>query len=348
MLLAIVIATFWGWLIQPSPFLHGVEPLQPIKLDYDRELFIEAFCGKKEAQHHFLKWRKKKGAKVHIPSHLISNSKKPPTVFTQSFACASLALALCKKDQIIAVPSQLKLQTKWHNEEILKAIPYTTEKVDTELLYELKPQRCLASHFSSPSSIERFNRLGFSTLILPPPNQIEDIETSITQTADFVNRIEEGQWLLETFKQSLFWLKSELPKPFFNENSTQIPSEVLIIELYKQMSLPSSKQLYMQWLLSHDLVLNKPEVPWSTPIDYETLYTLRPKLIIILCEHIEETSKKLSQDPKWQHLIQETNLKYTLISTQCLRSPSQIFAIGLYDLVAALKLLNTISPQSSF
>lgn len=332
MLLFAAAAALWGWWIQPSPFLHGKAPLPHATLAYDKDELILALSGNRQAQTQFLMWRQKEGALVNFAPLLEqpSTQEKLPKIFTQSYAAASLALALCEEGQILAVPSQLHSQTKWHNLNVLKSVPYKTEDVDAELLYQIRPDRCIASHFSSPYSIDRFQRQGLLTLILPAPNQIQAIEASIEKTASFVQRPQEGKWLLETFRQSLSWLHSQLPSGEIDEE------KILIIELHRQMSLPSHKQLYMKWLYPNHQSEND-FTSWSQPIDYETLYTLNPKLAILICDDLEETAKELSQDPKWQRLLSQTNLRYTLVSTQCLCSPSQIFAIGLYDLVAAIK-----------
>ncbi len=342
MLLAVLFAAGWGWWLQPSPYLNGTDPLDPAKLSYQREAFIEALSGNREAQEKFLRFRQKQGAFIDFEKLEYSSQETPgPSVFAQSYAAASICLALCKSGQLMAVPSHIRRKAPWHNQTLLKSISYTTEDVDAELLYKIAPERCIASHFSSPSALERFSVLGLRTLILPAPNHIEALETSIEQTADFIERKIEGRWLLTTFKQSLQWLESQLP------SHEEIEQDVLIIELYKQMSLPSHKQLYMKWL--YPKIIGKEELtsPWSTPIDYETLYTLKPKLIILLCENIEQSKKQLAQDLKWQNLIQETGVKYTLVSLECVNSPSQIFAIGLYDLAAALQCLRALDLPKS-
>lgn len=333
MLFAAMLTAAWGWWIQPSPYLCGKMPLSPAKLGYSREEFIKALSGDRQAQRDFLTFSQNQGLFIDFTptQEGASLQSKKPTVFAQSYAAASICLALCQKGQLLAVPAHIKQKNPWNNPLLLDSIAYTTEEVDAELLYKIHPDRCIASHFSSPAAVERFSLQGLEALILPAPNHIEALETSILQTADFIEQKQEGQWLLTTFKQSLKWLKTELPTQELLEKN------VLIIERYRQMSLPSHKQLYMKWLYPNDPVREGISSPWSTPIDYETLYNLKPKFIVLLCENIEATQKELLQDAKWQHFIEETGAKYTLVGLECINSPSQIFAIGLYDLVAALK-----------
>lgn len=336
----------------------AASPVTAKELALPRSMLSKALTGQTRELADLHNWlRKQKWPKNLSPLQVKTKRRKKAQspLLAQSFSAATIALALTipghKPGELLAIPDAMGYFREGYDPLKIAKIPFSSDRLSSDDLFALQPL-CLAANYSKLSTIERYRRLGLEVDILPAPQNLQAIYESIQIISQMIGCEEKGKRLNEAAYLSANWLAQKL------QGLRVEKEEIIVLEHFVNFYIPSDRYLYRRWM-SENLMINSPahsleldfEQPisksensysWSIPVDLEALHAKKPKYLVIISDCPENTQSFLQSQKRWGQLLEDTGARYTIISTGCLHSPSQLIILGLYDLVAACYTLKEI------
>lgn len=247
----------------------------------------------------------------------------------QSYAAASILLAIAPPDQIVALPKGLRRQTQLFPKSLTDLIPEDVDRFNSERLFLTRPDIAFVSaHYSHPAAIEMLRNQGIAIALLKSLESMRAIQESITLIGQYAQHKSEAELLNLFIDAALMAIDNR--KPPLNPETT-----TLYLTYYTQLTTPS-KQTFtyeqLQWLGFEPEQLKE-----SMPLDQEKLFALNPDRLIISTHDPVSLRAKLEGDPAFKGLkaVQSKHLYFLDDIVQ--QAASQYAVLAYFDIVQALR-----------
>lgn len=121
----------------------------------------------------------------------------------QTFASASILLALSPHEEIVAIPKGIRELTTLYPKSLTDRIPLNAERDFSEKLFLKKPDVAFVSNYSHPATLEALKNQGITLFTLPALDTVSDIIDAIGQVGDVTGHPLKAE-LLQLFVEATF------------------------------------------------------------------------------------------------------------------------------------------------
>ena len=265
--------------------------------------------------------------------------EKVPRVLPQTYAAASMLLALTEPEHIIALPKGLRRQTPLHPQHLVDAIPLDAHRYNGELLQQLHPDIAFVAHYSLPATVAALRAQGIHVFTLNNVETLPQILGSLYRVGVAVGRPLKGE-LMSIFGEAALNAIDNHYLAYQNEKLET--TKILFVNYSTHFSMPTMRTLTGQRLtrlgilLPNILTEENSQQRWRIPIDYEQLVALAPDCLIIGTCFPEELHQKILSTPALQKLPAVKEGRLFFVDAEIQDSPSQYAVLAYYDIFAAI------------
>jgi iron complex transport system substrate-binding protein len=248
----------------------------------------------------------------------------------QTYAAASILLAICPLETIVAIPKGVRDLTHLYPKSLTNKIPLNAERDFSEKLYLKKPTLAFVSNYSHPATLTALKEQGINLLTLSSLETLEEIIETIGEVGRVTDYPLKAK-LLQIFVEATFLAidnRIEIPPP----------EKVLFLTHMNAFSLPGKRTLTGQLLTRMGIsswgpekLLEEKKNEWSIPLTLEQIGNYKAESLIISTFQEEslknrfETEKPFENFPKNRCFVDEVVQTF----------PSQFIALAYFDLVEA-------------
>ena len=241
-------------------------------------------------------------------SRHLKKEKGQKKFLPQSYASATILLAIVHPSQLVALPKGLRKQQFFPS---ANSVPYDLDRFNSEKLSRSKPDVAfVSSHYSHPSTIEALRSQGIPIVFLGSLDRMEKIKEAIQVVGKHAEREEEAELLNLFIDAALLALQINPPQ-----------QKIVYATAYTQLTTPSKQTFTYEMLQGLGLEPEKPGIV----LDQERLYALNPdKLIVSTHEAKFSVYKDLRAEVRF-------------LDDEVQQAASQFAVLAYYDLVQALR-----------
>lgn len=248
----------------------------------------------------------------------------------QTFASASILLALSPHEEIVAIPKGIRELTTLYPKSLTDQIPLNAERDFSEKHFLKKPDIAFVSNYSHPAALEALKNQGIALFTLPPLDTVNDILDAIEQMGEATKHPLKGE-LLKIFVEATF---------LAIDNRIDIPEKkrVLFLTHMNHFSLPGKKTLTGQLLTRLGIPFWGPKAllaektnDWAIPLSVEQIANYRPDTLIISAFEDSPVKETFFAERGFEKLPNAPVFIDEAIQT----FPSQFIALAYYDLAKA-------------
>lgn len=273
------------------------------------------------------------------------NPSSRPRYLPQTFASASILLALLNPDQIVALPNGLRKQTQLFPIELTSRITLNIDRYNSELLYLAHPEAAfISAHYSHPAMIDALQNQGIRLIPSNGVENLKDIKESLLQIGQAVDKPAEAELMALFIESALMAIENRLIALESIGNGRK-DDQTLYLTLYSQYFLPTPASV--TWELLERLGI-QPKGPSASmcgiPLDQEHLLKLDPDNLIISSSHVEELLRQLEQHPSLSQLKAVRGKKIFIVDEEVQQSPTQYIVLAYYDIARSLALAQSYPP----
>lgn len=249
----------------------------------------------------------------------------------QSYAAASVLLAIAHPHQLVALPKGMRQQTQLFPARLTDQIPLDLDRFNSEKLFLARPDLAFVSAlYSHPAAIASLRNQGISIVYLKSIDNLAAIKEAIQEIGFFADRKEEAELLNHFIDAALYSIDNNL-----KTIPRSLSDKTLYLNFYTQLTTPS-KLSFSYELAERFKLLNFPGLKDSMPIDQERLHHLNPDRLIISTSNLEALKAKLADDQAFQSLKAVQRNKLYFLDDDIQQAASQYAVLAYYDLVQAL------------
>ncbi len=266
-----------------------------------------------------------------IGRHLsLSKEETAHRFLPQTYASASILLALSDVDEIVSIPKGLRDLTTIYPKALTDQIPLNSERDSSEKLYLKKPDLAFVSNYSHPSTLKALENQGIALFTLPSLETIQEIIDTIGQLGEITDHPLKGE-LLQIFVEATFLAID-------NRIQSTPAKKILFLTHMNTFSLPGKKTLTGQLLTRLGIsswgpqaLLEEKNNDWSIPLSIEQIVNYEPDSLIISSFEQESIKHKMNTEKGFQKLPKNLIFVDEVIQT----FPSQFIALAYFDLAKA-------------
>jgi iron complex transport system substrate-binding protein len=260
----------------------------------------------------------------------------------QTFAAASILLALIQPEEIVALPRRLREQEQLYPKSLTDRISLDIDRYNSEKLFLKHPEIAFIAHYSHPSTIQALANQGVVLYTMKNLLNLSDIIQEIGCMGYIVNRPLEANLLKLFIKAAIIAIDNHLLS--ITTNLSQAP-RILFLNYHQNFMIPTAKTLSGQLLnrlgdldLSLKYAMDSEKVEnWAIPIDKEHLLNLDPDCLIITAQNPPVLEKELCTDSAFQQLSAVRRKRISFIDEAIQSSPSQYIVLAYFDIIQALE-----------
>lgn len=299
------------------------------KRDYLKALLISRQLknGSEEEQHN---WRS-----AHCHNTIVDDIgetftlDRPYTKFLpQTYAAATFLLAIAPPEQIIAIPSGMRKNTKLYQKSL--AIPLDIDRYNSEKLYQRKPEIAFVAPYSHPTTLNALRNQGIRLFTCNNLESIPQIHSALYRIGQIANHPLEADLLSIFIDASLAAIDNHmlaLNKQF------QEPKKILFLNYFDHFisatNRPLTAHLIERLGLANAITLN-------TPLSFEQIRTVNPDCLIISCMNKKAVDTFLNSENSYSELKAVKQNRLYCIDDEIQQSPTQYVVLAYYDLYLAI------------
>lgn len=256
----------------------------------------------------------------------------------QTFAAASILLAITPPEEIVALPMGFREQPKLFPETLLKRIPLDFDMHQMEALYLKKPHLAFVSNtYSHMTSIEALTNQSIPLFRCGDLAHMSEIERTLITIGTAVDRMEEAE-LLKLFVEATM---DAIDNRILVLASPDKPHEKnLFLHYYGRYTLPRAStvteellsRLHINTFLKEDPLLTL-ILAENMPIDQELIARWAPDRVVVSAPNHPDLLRSLEGELK--QIMPSTTIHFVDDTYQ--QMPSQHIVMAYFDLYEALK-----------
>lgn len=275
--------------------------------------------------------------------HLISVQDSFNRFLPQTFAAASILLAIAETEEILSIPQRMRDIPTLYAQAKLEKISQNLDGFPSEKLFLAKPHLTFITPYSHPPIVDTFRRQGLELFVIKNIDNFQEIKETILKIGHATNHPLEATLLSIFVDASMLAIDNRIKA--LHDITKPISNLEKILYLFENQgySVPTEKclagQLIQRMLKSYPSLscfINKSQNEWRVPIDMEKIVKINPQLLIISTPYFKTTTQDagLSFSLKEIEAFQSKAIFY--IDEHIQESPTQYIALAYFDLFQAL------------
>lgn len=257
-----------------------------------------------------------------------ARTKKTLRFLPQSYAAASILLAIASPEQLVALPKGFRRQVQLFPKTVTDQIPEDVDRFNAEKLFLNKPDIAfVSSYYSHPAAIEALRNQGITIATVKSLDSIKSIQEAITLIGNHSQQQEEAELLNLFIEAALLSI----------DNRRGEHVKALYLSYYSHLTTPSKNTFTYEQL--HKLGIG-PEcyegLKDSMTVNQERLLALNPECLIIASLDPEAVKRKVERDPALQRLRAVQERRIYFLDDVVQQDASQYAVLAYFDLVAAV------------
>jgi iron complex transport system substrate-binding protein len=284
---------------------------------------------------------------TNLESYLIEASAKnqQKRFLPQTYASASLLLALSEPHEIVALPEMIRGQTELHPLSLTKQIPLDVDRYNSEKIYLMAPTIAFVADYSQPTTVQALKDQGIVLHTMGSLGSIMEISREIKKIGTVIQRPQKAELLSLFIEAAMYAIDNQLHllAHRFIEKQGEIP-RVLFLNHYQHFSVPNPTSLTGQLLeriALFDITLKYASETassdkWVVPIGKEQIVNLNPDCIIIVTENKLAIEEEMRTENTLRDVVAVKNNKIFFLDDTIQLSPTQYSVLAYQDLVEAL------------
>lgn len=280
-----------------------------------------------------------------MESYLIHTAAEKKRYLPQTYAAASLLLALTDPEEIVALPEMMRSQTQLFPKELTAQIPLDVNRYNSEKLFLMAPTIAFVANYSQPTTIQAFKDQGIVLYTLGNLNTIMEVSKEIRKIGNIIERPQKAELLTIFIEAAMCAIDNQLKvlTEKIMEKQNEIP-RVLFLNHFQHFSVPSPTSLTGQLLeriALFDITLeyaakSAPADKWVVPIGKEQIVNLNPDCIIIVTEERQAIEEEIRKEATLKDVVAVKNNKIFFLDDAIQLSPTQYTVLAYQDLIEAL------------
>ncbi len=263
----------------------------------------------------------------------------------QTYAAASLLLALTDPKEIVALPGQMRKETQLYPLSLTQQIPLDIDRYNSEKLHLLNPTIAFVANYSQPSTIQALKDQGVLLHPMGNLNSIGEISRELLTLGAIVEQPQKAELLTLFIEAAMYAIDNQLS--LLSERLIAKwggAPKVLFLNHFQNYSVPSPTSLTGQLLekiARFDITLQyaaatAPGANWVVPIAKEQILHLNPDCIIIVTENKKALQHEIQTDKSLCDVVAVKNDHIIFLDEATQHSPSQYSVLAYHDLIEAL------------
>lgn len=246
----------------------------------------------------------------------------------QSYAAASILLAIAAPEQLVALPKGFRRQSQLFPKIVTDRIPEDVDRFTSEKLFLNRPDIAfVSSYYTHPAAIEALSNQGIAIARIHSLDSMKAIQDAITLIGHHAQQNKEAELLNLFIKASLISI----------DNRAQKQGQVLYLSYYTQLTTPSKNTFTYEQLQK---LQSEPEsfegLKDSMPVDQERLLALNPECLIIASLDPAAMKAKIEREPALQGLRAVQEKRIYFLDDEVQQAASQYAVLAYFDLVQAI------------
>jgi iron complex transport system substrate-binding protein len=255
----------------------------------------------------------------------------------QSYAAASLLIALTGTDSLVALPSGFRKQQALFPSIDLDSVASDSNRYHAELLQLNPPDIAFTATFSDPNFLSALNDQNIATFILGFPSQLAAIGTTIRNIGTVANAAAAAEVLATYYEGALLAIDNRLT---YLRTHDKLPVRPLLLFCYNgKLYLPPSSSLNTE--IVNRLTLKNTDITtpssslWQQALTHEQLLNYNPDHLVIAA-HADEDPLQLFSIPPLSHLPVYQHKGIIVVDSDTQQSIDQHSALAFLDLYQTL------------
>lgn len=263
----------------------------------------------------------------------------------QTYAAASLLLAIAEPDSIVALPGNMRSETQLYPLSLTQKIPLDIDRYNSEKLHLMAPSIAFVASYSQPTTVQALKDQGIVLHTMGNLNSILEISQEILAMGAIVEQPQKAELLTLFIEAAMCAIDNQLS--LLTERLIAkwggVP-KVLFLNHFQQYSVPSPSSLTGQLLEKialFDITLQyatatAPGDNWVVPIGKEQIVNLNPDCILIVTENKRALQHEILADKSLCEVVAVKNDRIFFLDEATQHSPSQYTVLAYHDLIEAL------------
>lgn len=258
----------------------------------DRQELIDALNGNRQAMLKLVYTWQEESERLNLPAltheelQLFSNTKlsmpQKQRLFPQTYAAASILLAIAAQEEVIALPRGLKKLRQLLPTQKSDKIIIESDRFNTEALSLIKPTAAFTSPYSNPATIQALKEQAIPIHTLDAALTMSEMVETVKKIGRLSNHSPEAEQLSLFIKAALQALDNRVE---WLQNHQKLPNFVVAYKT-DQLKIPTTKTITGS-ILNRMGIKTPHSTQWSLPLTNEFLQLTKPDKIIIASEQKE-------------------------------------------------------------
>lgn len=275
--------------------------------------------------------------------HTFMRDAAPGKSLPQTYAAASILLALAPPETLSAIPEGIRKQTALYPRSLTDQVPLNSDRYNGEEISLSHPSVAFVADYSHPATLQALQKQGIPLFMIKNVDTLSGIVDAISRIGRAAQRPLEAELLALFMDSTLLAIDNALAAAAseYQGRAAAVPA-VLFASYYAQFSVPGEKHLagkLIQRLAKERCRLFVPDGDryrdWSIPIMQEEIAAFNPDCLIVAAEHGEALLAQISSYPTLAALPAARNGHLYAVDAE-LQAPSQYIILAYYDLAKAL------------
>jgi len=271
---------------------------------------------------------------------MVDSTLKSSRFLPQTYAAASILLAVAPPEQIIAIPRGMRYYSQLYPNNAMNSIPFNSDRYNTEQLSLEKPELAFISHYSDPSTVRTLKNQGIKLFTTVNVNTISQIIDTVQRIGAVVHSPLQSQLLALFIEAAMLAIDNQLLAQRKDAHSLMNLRTPLYLTYVTHFTTPSSETLTADLIkrlgINQTDFLTNNNFPKLKIINHEELVTINPDCLIISCANNILLQETLLATPALQHIDAFKYGRIFFVDEHVQHSPSQYLVLAYYDIFNAL------------
>lgn len=272
--------------------------------------------------------------------HYVALNVNDKRFFPQTFAAASILMAITPASEIVAIPKGMRELSHVYPSAKMAQIASNMQDMHGEKLFISQPDLTFVSPYSHPPTLEALRNQHQELYTIKNINSLADIRETILKIGHASNHVLEANLLNLFVDASLLMIDNRFKAlyAFYDQ-----PQTFLFLYQNQHYTLPTTKSLagqLLQRVLHHYPTLQCPLIDdgqnWRSPFEQEKIVQMNPHCLLIAQPYPLFHSEQVQLVNTFKDIQAYKNHLIFVLDETVQESPDQYLVLAYFDLFQAL------------
>lgn len=257
---------------------------------------------------------------------VLALAEPPHRFLPQTELAASVLLAICPSDQIVALPARLRRQRLFSTEQ-LQRIALDCDRYNIEKLYAARPDVAFIAHYTQPSVIQTLREQDIALFTTTRVDSFTEVQDTVLNIGSAAGQREKAQLLTLFMEAGLLAIDNQRRDPK--------PKKVLYLHHGLSFWAPGPRCLNAQLAKRLDInacVTSFPGSQWQIALTSEQIALLAPDGIVVSTDQGDDLVAKILQNPVFANVPAVRHGHVYAVDEHVQTSPTQFLLLAYFDL----------------